>query len=97
MMVSHRFVDFVIQGYLGNAWILCEGFLDEFLDGWLVDPYFPFLEEWFGGFVFMYFGEGGHFGGKGFGVCDAVGFDGGVGCGCHSCISCNLISCLSYK
>ena len=31
----------------------------------------------------MYFGEGGHFGGKGFGVCYAVGFDGGVvGVGC---------------
>ena len=42
----------------------------------------------------MYFGEGGHFDGKGFGVCDAVGFYGdvgGVGGGgfwcCHSCIS----------
>jgi hypothetical protein len=98
MMVSHRFVDFVIQGYFGHAWIFRECFVDEGLDSWLVDPYFPFLAEWFGGFVFVDFGEGGHFYCEGFWVCDAVGF-GGVGVGgdgCHSCISCISCNLISY-
>ena len=28
MMVSHGFVDFVIQGILGCHWIFCDGFID---------------------------------------------------------------------